>query len=188
MTAPNLFRHLTPPRLQVPLTIYNLPTSPMSFLIIVSFLNHYYFFCTFSNLLNSYKPQQTMNPSTIASEAPSVDNKTMFQSILNAQEKLISSFSILQDDVNRLKIGSETPKKTQLKSPKLKVDSKIPERKSTKSKDYRRAQSEPLPTIPTPKKQKETVSPSSSKDTESKKRHPLQMQEKDYLLEFKGVK
>ncbi|MBW0461703.1 hypothetical protein O181_001418 [Austropuccinia psidii MF-1] len=83
MTAPNLFCHLTPPHLQVPSTIYNLSTSPMSFLIIVSFLNHYYFLCTFLNLLNIQKPQQTMNPSTIASEAPSVDNQTMFQYILS---------------------------------------------------------------------------------------------------------
>ncbi|MBW0545568.1 hypothetical protein O181_085283 [Austropuccinia psidii MF-1] len=122
---------------------------------------------------------------------PGLDIQQMLMSIMEAQVQLTSSMGSLKEEVDKLKLNTNTPEPLEPKYSKVK-DKVL---SSVKNKDFQRAQSAPLPSK-TPTKQNSKPSKVQQKlpqksslfKTESPKRHPLQLQEKDVSPEFKGVK
>ncbi|MBW0460606.1 hypothetical protein O181_000321 [Austropuccinia psidii MF-1] len=124
-------------------------------------------------------------PTEPSSQPPSQDIGNMLMTILQAQEAFASSMLSLKEDVDQLKL-TPSPQNT-LKVPKV---SQVAATKPDKNVKNCRAQSEPLPSILTPKKTTNIKSKKTPIATPppSAKRHPLQLQGKDFPPDFKGVK
>ncbi|MBW0463127.1 hypothetical protein O181_002842 [Austropuccinia psidii MF-1] len=108
---------------------------------------------------------------------------------MQTQETLLATINNLQNDVNKLKVGTNTTNK----APAVETSQTTCKKTHHNVKGTQQARSEPPPSLSTPKKKKEIAQlPKSSPIREvtapTVRRSPLQLISPDFLPAFKGVK
>ncbi|MBW0470531.1 hypothetical protein O181_010246 [Austropuccinia psidii MF-1] len=133
------------------------------------------------------QPTNTETNQSPAPQASQID--TFLSQLMQTQEALLATINNLQNDVNKLKVATNTPKK----APPVETSKMTCKKTHHNLKGTQRERAEPPPSISTHKKKKEIAQlPKSSpirEVTAPTVRHsPLQLISPDFPPAFKGVK